>query len=95
MKGVSESSDKEKTYELPDGNIITVGSERFRCLEVFFQPSLVGKEASGIHDEHLLAWTNGSSCSPRAAAHPEMQPCVVHLLEAAFSGLHGVCLQPV
>merc|ERR1711876_7886 len=50
MKAASESSDKEKTYELPDGNIITDGSERFRCPEVLFQPSLVGKEASGIHD---------------------------------------------
>jgi len=50
MKESSESSDKEKTYELPDGNIITVGSERFRCPEVLFQPSLIGKEASGIHD---------------------------------------------
>ncbi|CAK0836867.1 unnamed protein product [Prorocentrum cordatum] len=50
MKVATESSDKEKTYELPDGNIITVGSERFRCPEVLFQPSFVGKEASGIHD---------------------------------------------
>jgi len=50
MKTSSESSDKEKTYELPDGNIITVGSERFRCPEVLFQPSFIGKEASGIHD---------------------------------------------
>ena len=50
MKAAAESSDKEKTYELPDGNIITVGSERFRCPEVLFQPSFVGKEASGIHD---------------------------------------------
>jgi len=50
MKETSESSDKEKTYELPDGNIITVGTERFRCPEVLFQPSLVGKEASGVHD---------------------------------------------
>ncbi|CAE7938194.1 ACT1, partial [Symbiodinium necroappetens] len=50
MKAASESSDKEKTYELPDGNIITVGAERFRCPEVLFQPSFVGKEASGIHD---------------------------------------------
>merc|ERR1719153_386706 len=41
---------KEKLYELPDGNLITVGSERFRCPEVLFQPSFVGKEASGIHD---------------------------------------------
>merc|ERR1712048_48601 len=46
MKAATESSDKEKTYELPDGNIITVGSERFRCPEVLFQPSFVGKEAS-------------------------------------------------
>merc|ERR1712205_90562 len=50
MKEASESSDKEKTYELPDGNIITVGSERFRCPEVLFQPSFVGKEDAGIHD---------------------------------------------
>jgi len=50
MKAATESSDKEKTYELPDGNVITVGSERFRCPEVLFQPSFVGKEASGIHD---------------------------------------------
>merc|ERR1739846_301963 len=50
MKAATESSDKEKTYELPDGNIITVGSERFRCPEVLFQPTMIGKEASGIHD---------------------------------------------
>merc|ERR1712084_60217 len=50
MKEAAESSDKEKTYELPDGNIITVGNERFRCPEVLFQPSMIGKEASGIHD---------------------------------------------
>jgi len=50
MKASTESSDKEKTYELPDGNIITVGGERFRCPEVLFQPSFIGKEASGIHD---------------------------------------------
>jgi len=50
MKEAAESSDKEKTYELPDGNIITVGNERFRCPEVLFQPSFIGKESSGIHD---------------------------------------------
>merc|ERR1712013_289733 len=50
MKAASESSENEKTYELPDGNIINVGAERFRCPEVLFQPSLIGKEASGIHD---------------------------------------------
>jgi len=50
MKAATETSDQEKTYELPDGNVITLGSERFRCPEVLFQPSFVGKEASGVHD---------------------------------------------
>mmetsp|Transcript_82970 Transcript_82970/g.222671 ORF Transcript_82970/g.222671 Transcript_82970/m.222671 type:complete len:295 (+) Transcript_82970:2-886(+) len=50
LKAANENSDREKTYELPDGNVIAVGSERFRCAEVLFQPSLVGKEASGVHE---------------------------------------------
>ena len=40
----------EKSYELPDGNVITIGSERFRCPEVLFQPMMVGKESKGIHE---------------------------------------------
>ena len=40
----------EKTYELPDGNIVTLGNERFRCPEVLFQPNMIGKEGSGIHE---------------------------------------------
>ena len=43
------SSDIEKNYELPDGTVITVGAERFRCAEVLFQPNLIGKENDGIH----------------------------------------------
>jgi actin-related protein len=33
---------------MPDGTTITVGAERFRCPEVLFQPSLIGKEFEGI-----------------------------------------------
>ncbi|KAI7986464.1 Actin-7 [Camellia lanceoleosa] len=40
----------EKNYELPDGQVITIGAERFRCPEVLFQPSLIGMEAAGIHE---------------------------------------------
>ena len=41
---------KKKTYELPDGNIITFGSDRFHFSEVLFQPSFIYKEAGGFHD---------------------------------------------
>jgi actin-related protein len=40
----------EKTYQLPDGNIITIGNERFRCPEALFQPKFIGLEQQGIHD---------------------------------------------
>lgn len=40
----------EKTYELPDGNVITLSSERFRCPEALFNPAMIGKEAKGIHE---------------------------------------------
>ncbi|XP_033098861.1 actin, clone 302-like [Anneissia japonica] len=40
----------EKSYELPDGHVITIGNERFRCPEVLFQPSFIGMDHCGIHE---------------------------------------------
>jgi len=49
MNKAEASSEMEQQYELPDGNVITIGSERFRCPEVLFQPNFVGMESAGIH----------------------------------------------
>ena len=40
----------EKNYELPDGQVITVGNERFRCTEPIFDPSLLGVCCVGLQD---------------------------------------------
>lgn len=42
MQSMSISSDKQSTYELPDGKVITIGNEKFKCAEALFNPALIG-----------------------------------------------------
>jgi actin-related protein len=50
LANADASSSVEATFELPDGQTITVGNERFRCPEALFKPSLMGMEARGVHE---------------------------------------------
>jgi len=49
LAGAGGNADLEKEYELPDGQVIKVGLERFKCPELLFNPSMNGTEAKGIH----------------------------------------------
>ena len=42
------STKLEKEYELPDGQRLVMGAERFRAPEILFQPSMIGMDVPGI-----------------------------------------------
>ncbi|XP_060032183.1 actin, alpha skeletal muscle 2-like isoform X3 [Erinaceus europaeus] len=50
-----------KKFQLPDGEEITLGQERFFCPEALFQADLIEKNSLGIH---MWAYKAISSCCP-------------------------------
>ena len=51
MYAAKTSPSVDKTFQLPDGQIITVGDQRFRCPECLFDPTVIGMEPGGLHDK--------------------------------------------
>jgi len=46
-------------YELPDGQVLSIGIERFKCAEIMFNPEMMGIDSKGIHE---LAYNSIESC---------------------------------
>ena len=44
------SSSGHQPYQLPDGQVITIADQLFRCPEALFDPTLIGMEPGGVHD---------------------------------------------
>uniref|UniRef100_H3A261 Actin like 7A n=2 Tax=Latimeria chalumnae TaxID=7897 RepID=H3A261_LATCH len=60
-------SDYIVDYELPDGQLISLDKERFRCPEALFNPALIGFKEPGLH---ILAMSSINRCD--AALKAEM-----------------------
>nr|QGN00869.1 ActL2 [Drosophila azteca] len=50
MRNSAASTSLEQTYHLPDGQFLSVASERFRCPEALFRPSVLGMSSCGLHE---------------------------------------------
>ncbi|XP_078130224.1 uncharacterized protein LOC144533037 isoform X3 [Sander vitreus] len=44
------ASCREMHYTMPDGQIVTLGTERFRAPEILFKPELIGRDHYGMHE---------------------------------------------
>lgn len=43
-------SQVQQNYQLPGGQTIAIGKERFNVIETLFQPAFIGMEAAGVHE---------------------------------------------
>jgi centractin len=49
QKEEKETLGRTEEFRLPDGNVLQLGTERFRAPEILFNPELIGQEYAGVH----------------------------------------------
>jgi len=49
VKEEKDTNGKYDDFTLPDGNVVKLGTERFKAPEILFNPELIGLEYAGIH----------------------------------------------
>eukprot|EP00013_Stygamoeba_regulata_P009295 CAMPEP_0177674060 /NCGR_PEP_ID=MMETSP0447-20121125/26330_1 /TAXON_ID=0 /ORGANISM="Stygamoeba regulata, Strain BSH-02190019" /LENGTH=381 /DNA_ID=CAMNT_0019182083 /DNA_START=93 /DNA_END=1238 /DNA_ORIENTATION=+ len=105
LKHAASSSEREKTYELPDGQEIRLGAELFRCTEALFRPSLLGLlDAPSIQQcaynsvlradvtirDHLLR-----ACPVVLSGGPSMFAGIAERLRSELGALAGGDIRPL
>lgn len=86
--------EEERMYELPDGQVIEIGAERFIVPEMLFKPSIVGINDAGVQDLILQAITGSDPDAQSMLASnivisggSTMFPGFPERLEAELSGM--------
>ena len=86
LAAARRSDNIQTKYELPDGQMISVGEECFRCPEALFKPQLIGAAGCGIVE---LLHGSIQKCTPDL--HRDLHRRIVVAGGESMSAITAVC----